>query len=63
MTFDHLKLVRIRVTNWFFCKNFSYKFRIILGVSNRFKVVADKNMRKMLNIVEDLIKQYVGSRF
>ena len=30
---------------------------------NRFKVVADKDMRKMSNIVENLIRQYVGVGF
>ena len=29
---------------------------------NRFKVVADKDMRKMSNIVENLIRRYVESR-
>ena len=29
---------------------------------DRFKVVADKDMRKMSNIVENLIKRYVESR-
>ena len=29
---------------------------------DRFKVVADKDMRKMLNIVENLIRWYVESR-
>ena len=29
---------------------------------DRFKVVADKDMRKMLNIVENLIRRYVESR-
>jgi hypothetical protein len=28
----------------------------------RFKVVADKDMRKMSNVVENLIKRYVESR-
>ena len=31
-------------------------------VIDRFKIVADKDMRKMSNIVEDLIKHYVESR-
>ena len=30
---------------------------------DRFKVVADKDMRKMSNIVENLIRRYVKSRF
>ena len=29
---------------------------------DRFKVVADKDMRKMSNIVENLIRRYVESR-
>ena len=29
---------------------------------DRFKVVTDKDMRKMLNIVENLIRRYVESR-
>ena len=29
---------------------------------NRFKIVADKDMRKMSNIVENLIRRYVESR-
>ena len=29
---------------------------------DRFKVVADKDMRKMLNIVENLIRRYEESR-
>ena len=29
---------------------------------DRFKVVADKDIRKMSNIVENLIRQYVESR-
>ena len=29
---------------------------------DRFKIVADKNMRKMSNIVENLIRRYVESR-
>ena len=29
---------------------------------NRFKIVVDKDMRKMLNIVENLIRQYVEIR-
>jgi len=30
---------------------------------DRFKVVADKDMRKMSNIVENLIRRYVESRW
>ena len=29
---------------------------------DRFKIVADKDMRKMSNIVENLIRRYVESR-
>ena len=29
---------------------------------DRFKVIANKDMRKMLNIVENLIRRYVESR-
>ena len=42
------------------------KERINLSVDKnlyeRFKVVADKDMRKMSNIVENLIRRYVESR-
>ena len=30
---------------------------------DRFKVIADKDMRKMSNIVENLIRRYVESKF
>ena len=30
--------------------------------TDRFKIVADKDMRKMSNIVENLIRRYVESR-
>ena len=29
---------------------------------DRYKIVADKDMRKMLNIVENLIRRYVESK-
>ena len=32
------------------------------SIYKRFKVVADKDMRKMSNIVENLIRRYVDSR-
>jgi len=35
---------------------------IIKHTIDRFKVVADKDMRKMSNIVENLIRRYVESR-
>ena len=31
-------------------------------IFDRFKIVADKDMRKMSNIVENLIRRYVESR-
>jgi len=31
-------------------------------IIDRFKIVADKDMRKMSNIVENLIRRYVESR-
>jgi hypothetical protein len=38
------------------------KFTINKHTINRFKVVADKNIRKILNIVKNLIRRYVESR-
>ena len=43
--------------NW---KRFNYT--IIKNTIDRFKVVADKDMKKMSNIVENLIRRYVESR-
>ena len=37
-------------------------FAINKNLYDRFKVVADKDMRKMSNIVENLIRRYVESR-
>jgi hypothetical protein len=37
-------------------------YRINKHTIDRFKIVADKDMRKMSNIVENLIRRYVESR-
>ena len=43
-----------------------HKKRVNYTINNhtidRFKVIADKDMRKMSNIVENLIRRYVESR-
>ena len=46
-------------------ENFRLKWKKLLrnkDTIDRFKVVADKDMRKMSNIVENLIRRYVESR-
>ena len=42
--------------------NFKLNYTINKHIIDRFKVVADKDMRKMSNIVENLIRRYVDSR-
>ena len=37
-------------------------YKINKHTIDRFKIVADKDMRKMSNIVENLIRRYVESR-
>ena len=50
-SFKQIKQHKLRV-------NYTINKHII----DRFKVIADKNMRKMSNIVENLIRRYVESK-
>ena len=43
-------------------EQFKVNYTINKHTVNRFKVVADEDMRKMSNIVENLIRRYVESR-
>ena len=59
------KIIGDRVVNWFsfsisYCEFKYICFRIIS--IDKFKIVADKDMRKISNIVENLIRRYVESR-
>ena len=54
-TFEHLKL-SIQSTQILSTPKYTHY------IIDRFKVAADKDMRKMSNIVENLIRRYVKSR-
>ena len=49
---------KYKTDNWYERVNYTINKHII----DRFKLVADKDMRKMSNIVENLIRRYVESR-
>ena len=53
----HLNLKKEKLKN---IKRMNYT--INKHIIDRFKIVADKDMRKMSNIVENLIRRYVESR-
>ena len=49
---------KYKTDNWYERVNYTINKHII----DRFKLVADKDMRKMSNIVENLIRRYVENR-
>ena len=51
---------KYKTDNWY--GRFFIESKQVEKSSDRFKIVADKDMRKMSNIVENLIRRYVESR-